>query len=96
MDKESGSFVWDIRKETVNISKHGVDFVTAALVFLDKNRKLFTDSRHSDKEERYFCIGKVNREIITVRFTYRNEKIRIIGAGLWRKGKRYYETKNNG
>lgn len=29
-----------------------------------------------------------------MRFTYRNEVIRIIGAGYWRKGKRIYEQEN--
>jgi hypothetical protein len=39
-------------------------------------------------------VGKVNNRIITVRFTYREGKIRIIGAGYWRKGKKYYEKKD--
>ena len=29
-----------------------------------------------------------------VRFTYRKDTIRIIGAGYWRKGRRIYETQN--
>ncbi|MCX5703542.1 MAG: BrnT family toxin, partial [Candidatus Omnitrophica bacterium] len=47
--------------------------------------------KHTEKEERFFCIGKVEDRILTVRFTYRGNKIRIFGAGLWRKGKWYYE-----
>ena len=31
--------------------------------------------------------------IITVRFTMRNENIRIIGAGYWREGRDKYEQK---
>ena len=31
--------------------------------------------------------GRVSGEIMTVRFTCRENKIRIIGAGYWRKGK---------
>jgi hypothetical protein len=31
---------------------------------------------------------------MTVRFTYRDDKIRIIGAGYWRKGKQIYEREN--
>lgn len=45
-------------------------------------------------EERFFCIGKVNEGIITVRFTYRHQKIRIFGAGYWRKGRKLYEKQN--
>jgi len=91
MLKEYGSFVWDARKERINIHKHGVDFATAAKAFRDPKRKVFIDSRHSDREKRYFCIGKVDSKITTVRFTYRTGKVRIIGAGYWRKGRRYYE-----
>ena len=32
--------------------------------------------------------------MLTVRFTYRNRVIRIIGAGYWRKGKRIHEQEN--
>jgi hypothetical protein len=86
-----GSFIWDRDKEGSNIAKHGVDFETAAKVFFDPDRKIFKDQAHSDNEERYFCIGKAGERILTVRFTQRADKIRIIGAGYWRKGKWYYE-----
>ncbi len=91
MDKEFVSFIWDDEKETANIHKHGVDFTTAAEAFRDPKRKIYTDSKHSKKEERLFCIGKVEDKILTVRFTSRSGKIRIFGAGYWRKGARYYE-----
>jgi hypothetical protein len=32
--------------------------------------------------------------IVTDRFTYRRNVIRIFGAGYWRKGKRIYERQN--
>ena len=91
MEQRKGSFVWDTDKEKANIQKHGVDFRTAARVFKDPKRKIYVDSKHSAKEERFFCIGKVGDRIITVRFTYRTDKIRIFGAGCWRKGMDYYE-----
>lgn len=90
----NGSFAWDPEKESANIRKHGVDFVTAAKAFLDVKRKIYTDERHSAQEERFFCIGKAGRGILTVRFTYRGGLIRIIGAGYWRKGTRYYEKEH--
>ena len=37
----------------------------------------------------------VDGRIITVRFVYRERKIRIIGAGYWRKGKEYYEKEED-
>ncbi|MDD5478055.1 MAG: BrnT family toxin [Candidatus Omnitrophica bacterium] len=91
MDKEFVSFIWDEEKELANIHKHGVNFTTAARAFKDPKRKVYTDSKHSKKEERLFCIGKVGDKILTVRFTSRGGKIRIFGAGYWRKGVRYYE-----
>jgi len=91
MDQRFGSFVWDVQKERANIQKHGVDFATAARAFKDPKRKLYVDEQHSATEDRTFCIGKVAGKIVTVRFTYRQRKIRIYGAGYWRKGRRYYE-----
>ena len=91
MERHHGRFIWDLERESSNIEKHGVDFTAALKVFLDPRRKIFTDSQHSNDEQRYFCIGKVGDRIMTVRFTYRDEIIRIFGAGYWRKGRRYYE-----
>ena len=87
-------FIWDARKEFVNFHKHGVDFVTASKAFLDPKRKIYVDSRHEKGEERLFCIGKVEGKILTVRFVYREGKIRIFGAGYWRKGRMYYEKED--
>ncbi|HOW87351.1 MAG TPA: BrnT family toxin [Candidatus Omnitrophota bacterium] len=88
---QESRFVWDFEKERLNILKHGIDFHKAIEVFKDPNRKIFIDESHSTAEQRFFCIGKVEGRILTVRFTYRNEKIRIFGAGEWRKGKQNYE-----
>ena len=88
------SFVWDSARELVNIHKHGIDFDTASKAFKDQKRKIYVDSKHSLKEERLFCIGRVGNRIVTVRFTYRDDKIRIFGAGCWRKGRIYYEKKD--
>ena len=45
-------------------------------------------------QKRYYCFGKVKGGVLTVRFTYRHNRIRIIGAGYWRKGKNIYEKQN--
>jgi hypothetical protein len=36
----------------------------------------------------------VKGAVMTVRFTWRSRKIRIFGAGYWRKGKAIYEEAN--
>ena len=66
----------------------------AQRAFLDQHRIILEDLGHSRTEKRYYCLGKVDAGILTVRFTYRNHKIRIIGAGYWRKGKKIYEKEN--
>jgi len=91
MDNGSSSFVWDKDREKENTKKHGVDFITAEKAFKDPDRKIYKDSSHSSKEHRLFCIGKIDGRILTARFVYRDGKIRIFGAGFWRKGRRYYE-----
>ena len=52
------------------------------------------DLTHSHGEKRYYCIGRVGHGVLTVRFTYREGVIRIIGAGYWRRGKRIYEEQS--
>ena len=93
MTEIKGSFVWDAEKEVLNIQKHGINFTTAAKAFKDTDRKIFKDERHSQSEVRLFCIGRVDNKIVTVRFVYSEGKIRIFGAGYWRKGARYYYEK---
>ncbi len=91
MERYVGSFVWDVGKEAANIRKHHVSFETAARAFKDPHRKIYADEKHGETEERLFCLGQVDGKIVTVRFTYREGKIRIYGAGYWRRGRRYYE-----
>ncbi len=91
------SFEWDESKDIENQQKHGISFYEAQYAFLDNNRVIAEDLSHSEQEARYYCFG-LNREangILTVRFTYRGNRIRIIGAGYWRKGKKIYEQANS-
>jgi len=87
-------FEWDDFKEVVNENKHGVSFDEAQKAFLDVNRVITEDVKHSEIEQRFYCIGRVDGNVMTVRFTYREDTIRIIGAGYWRKGEKIYEEKN--
>ena len=91
---EKPSFDWDEKKDEENQSQHGVSLSLAQPAFLDPWRVIVEDVSHSSDEDRFYCMGKVNEGIITVRFTYRGGVIRIIGAGYWRKGKRIYEKEN--
>jgi uncharacterized DUF497 family protein len=93
MDNEP-TFEWDDAKDRTNRVKHGVPFALAQIAFFDPRRVIAEDLAHSAAEQRYFCFGKVGSGIMTVRFTYRAGRIRIFGAGYWRKGKRVYEQQN--
>ncbi|MBI5099287.1 MAG: BrnT family toxin [Nitrospirae bacterium] len=87
-------FEWDDDKDKENQDKHNVSFSLAQLAFLDPHRVIAEDVNHSLEEERFYCIGRVDDGIMTVRFTYRGNIIRIYGAGYWRKGRKLYEEKN--
>jgi len=87
-------FTWDEEKNRANRQKHGVAFDIAQYAFADPKRVIAEDVSHSRTEKRYYCFGKIGAEILTVRFTYRRKKIRLIGAGYWRRGKRIYEERN--
>ena len=90
-------FEWNETKDLENREKHGVSFYEAQYAFLDKARVIAEDLAHSQDEKRYYCFGFNQQKtgIITVRFTYRKGRIRIIGAGYWRKGKKIYEQANS-
>ena len=92
--KNKITFEWDDQKEKRNLEKHSVTFFEAQRAFADKKRVILEDLDHSKKEKRYYCIGKVESHILTIRFTYREGNIRIFGAGYWRKGKQIYEKEN--
>ena len=91
---EKPTFDWDEKKDLENQAKHGVSFSLAQRAFLDPLRVIAEDVGHSSEESRFYCMGKVGEGIITVRFTWRGDVIRVIGAGYWRKGKRIYEKEN--
>jgi uncharacterized DUF497 family protein len=91
---KSARFEWDAEKERENQEKHNVPFSLAQYAFLDPKRIIVEDINHSTEESRFFCIGRVDEGIMTVRFTYRYDIIRIFGAGYWRKGRKIYEDQN--
>ena len=88
------TFEWDEGKNKENQSKHGVSFLIAQHAFLDPHRVIAEDMTHNTEENRYYCMGRVGEGILTVRFTYRGNVIRIYGAGYWRKGRKIYEEQN--
>ena len=87
-------FEWDEAKDRLNHQKHGVSFALAQYAFTDSRRVILEDLEHGGNERRLYCLGEVGGGILTVRFTWRDNVIRIFGAGYWRKGKTLYEKQN--
>jgi uncharacterized DUF497 family protein len=72
-------FEWDSAKELVNRKKHGVDFRTAAKVFLDPYVIEF-DDLDAAGELRINAIGLVDGRMLFVTYTLRDDVVRIISA----------------
>ena len=72
-------FEWDSEKAKRNKIKHGIGFKLATRVFEDEDRIEKRDDEHSQDEERWQVIGKVEN-ILFVVYTERGEKIRLISA----------------
>lgn len=84
-------FEWDLAKEQANISKHGHTFSEAVEAFQDPKGVQLVDRKHSDHEKRFYWVGKVSSgKILTVWFTRRGNKVRIIGCAEWRKFRSFY------
>ena len=77
------AFEWDEDKNQTNISKHGISFEEAQIVFYDENALLIDDPDHSDAEDRFILIGiSASLRLLVVCHCYRqaDKVIRIISA----------------
>lgn len=76
-------FEWDAAKDRANFLKHGVSFASAMSVFADPLARVMDDSLHSATERRYVILGRTRRgALLTVVFTERDGRIRIINARI--------------
>ncbi len=83
-------FEWDDQKAASNLQKHGVSFDEALSVFGDVRALTFSDSDHSDFEDRSRTYGRSNKtRLLVVIHTERRTGIRIISA---RKATRYEKS----
>ena len=73
-------FEWDETKAASNLQKHGVSFLTGARVFFDLSCVTWDVSRRVDNEQRFKVVGRVDGRLVTVVFTMRDEKCRLISA----------------
>ena len=73
-------FDWSDAKARGNLQKHGVTFEAARLVFEDPASIDEIDDREDYGEDRFIITGRANGRILTVTYTERDERIRIISA----------------
>jgi len=77
----STQFEWDRRKAETNRRKHGVNFEEAESIFIDDDSITLPDPDHSEDENRMIMIGRSRKNrVLTVVFTERGSKIRLISA----------------
>ena len=73
-------FEWDDEKAASNIAKHGVAFSDAKRLFDDIHALHYVDRSTVYEEERFVGIGIVNGVVLTVVYTERGDRIRLISA----------------
>lgn len=85
-------FEWDSHKDTINQSKHGFSFQQARYAFFDPFGLTLADPTHSDEEIRFLRLAFLEGKLVTVSFTQREQRIRIINCrGANRKERKIYE-----
>ena len=73
-------FEWDDAKAAANFRKHGVTFEQAAYAFRDPFAVEWIDERAVYGEERVILLGMSGGQILSVVYTERGERLRIISA----------------
>ena len=77
------SFEYDDDKSTLNLKKHGIDFVMAQELWNDPD--LIEVQAKSENEPRFLIIAKITNKYWSAVITYRGDTIRIISVRRSRK-----------
>ncbi|HIE26863.1 TPA: BrnT family toxin [Candidatus Poribacteria bacterium] len=81
-------FEWDENKNLKNIKKHGISFKRATKIFISGNVLEWIDDRYDYGEERIIALGRSERIILYVVYTWRGNARRIISARRATKNER--------
>ena len=93
MDHE---FEWDDEKAAQNSLRHGVTFADAMLAFNDPFAIERLDNRFDYGEERFIILGMVRNRLLSVVYTTRGQRIRVISArGAESHERRRYHEANS-
>lgn len=90
-------FEWDQANTRKNWDRHKVAFYECEELFFG-GPVILPDSEHSAAEPRYFALGRTGRgRLLTIVFTLRENKIRVISArAMSRKERRFYGKTQKG
>ena len=72
------AFEFDETKSQTNLSKHGIDFIDAQLLWSDP--RLLEIPAKTEDEPRYLVIGLIDGKHWSAVVTYRDENIRLISV----------------
>jgi uncharacterized DUF497 family protein len=72
-------FEWDERRRTANLTKHGIDFERAKLIF-DGPTLEGPDDRQKYGEQRIGAYGVAEGEVLFIVYTWRGSSRRLISA----------------
>jgi uncharacterized DUF497 family protein len=72
------TFEFDRRKSASNLTKHGIDFVDAQLLWDDPD--LLEIPAKTEDEPRWVVIGRISEQHWSCVITYRGDAIRIISV----------------
>ena len=92
---QDAKFEWDDDKAAENLRDHRVSFEQAAFAFNDPFVVEWIDEREAYDEERSILLGMTSGQVLTVVYTERSDRIRIISA--WRATRHeqdYYYRQN--
>ncbi len=86
-------FQWDKGNIEKNLNKHKITNKEAEEIFFNKPLVIFEDNRHSETEKRFEAFGITkSAKKLTLIFTVRDKKIRVISARIQnKKERRKYE-----
>lgn len=91
---EIEGFDWDEANIKKNELKHQVLYKECEEIFSDKPLYI-RDEKHSKNEIRLYAFGETNKKrVLTITFTMRNNKIRVISARDQDKKEKFFYSKN--
>jgi uncharacterized protein len=77
---ENSFYSWDDAKREANLAKHDYDFAEFDNIFDDRAFVIAEDVREEYGEARFNVLAEIKNRIVSVTFTHRENKIRLISV----------------